>query len=316
MNPDFVPGGDFTSEDYFVWSRCDGVASIKQLIQTLGMGTTKSLEILERLRSNGAIVIDGETQEPDQAAEGTAASAEQPSEGGIDLTPEQKTRISAMIEILDNQNLFEFLGVTPDAKKREYKRAYFKVSKEFHPDRFYGKSLGEYGPQLSRIFETATKAYAMFSDERQRMRYIAKVKGENAGTKQTKEEHASMLFSRACETEIRGELDDAIKLFTAAVRSDGKAAYYKRAAMCALRADQAEVAEEMALKAVEKRDYDPSYVRVLADAYRKAGKLAEAEKALDGALGLNCPNDKLMGEIQKDLEAVRSALEASRGQNE
>ena len=335
QNPNFVPDANFTTEDYFVWSRCDGVASIKQILQALGMGKQKSIEILARLREQGAISIGDETNvvsaegtngsvaspasspsvkvagveerpSPRASNDGQAASQAKPDAG---LSNTQQERIRSMIDVLDNRNLFEFLGVGAEANKRDVKRAYFRISKEFHPDRFYGKSLGEYQGQLSRIFETATKAYAMFSDERKRRAYLETVIGDgsksSAQAAQTKEEHGEDLYKRACDLEIRGKQDEALRLFSAAVKSDGKGSYFKRAAMCALRADSLELAEEFAKKSVEHQSHDPSALRVLSDVYRSAGRLEEAETALEKALCLNSANDKLMGEIEKELRNLK-----------
>lgn len=58
----------------------------------------------------------------------------------------------------------EILGVAPEADAKQIKKAYFKLSKEFHPDRFFRKRIGTYAARLDRIFKKATEAYELLSD--------------------------------------------------------------------------------------------------------------------------------------------------------
>ena len=44
------------------------------------------------------------------------------------------------------------------------KKAYFKLSKEFHPDRYFRKEIGPYGERLDRIFKKVLEAHEILSD--------------------------------------------------------------------------------------------------------------------------------------------------------
>lgn len=309
--------------DYYVLSRCDGRASLKEILLMLtGMG--EAVEILCRLRRAGALLIDGETEPPRQAAAPTARAASQADQSGpIELGPlsdEEQRAMDEDIELPDEvkeriiaarrniKNYYALLGVDTDVGKRQLKRAYFRFSKHFHPDRYYGQRLGTFGEWLAEIFETATKAFNVLSDSRQRKAYEARLFGRpNGPSSQTREEHAAELFERACDTEIRGDLEQALQLFGAACRTHPKAGYISRAARCALRASKLSVAEEYAKKAAGLRPKDPSYARLLADVYRAGGRLEDAEATLLHAIELNSENDVLMAELRQDLDKVRRA---------
>ncbi|MEZ4218794.1 MAG: DnaJ domain-containing protein [Myxococcota bacterium] len=58
----------------------------------------------------------------------------------------------------------DLLGVARDADAKEIKRAYFKLSKEFHPDRYFRREIGGYAKRLEAIFKRILEAYELLSD--------------------------------------------------------------------------------------------------------------------------------------------------------
>lgn len=58
----------------------------------------------------------------------------------------------------------ELLGVPVGADAKVVKRAYFKLSKEFHPDRYFRKQIGSYTRRLERIFKKVLEAHEILSD--------------------------------------------------------------------------------------------------------------------------------------------------------
>lgn len=231
----------------------------------------------------------------------------------VEIDDATKTRILFARRNLGNY--FALLGLDPGVGKRQLKRAYFRFSKSFHPDRFFGRELGPFGDWIQQVFETSTRAYNELSDSRKRKAYEARVLGigEVGPQSQTREEHAEELFERACDHEIGGDRAQALKLFGAACRINPKPAFVSRAARCALHAKDLRVAEDYAKTAASLRPKDPSYARLLADVYRAAGRLDEAEKAINRAIDLNQENDVLMAELRIDLERVQRARSGAKG---
>jgi len=58
----------------------------------------------------------------------------------------------------------ELLGVERGVDPKVVKRAYFKLSKEFHPDRYFRREIGHYAQRLDAIFKKVLEAYEMLSD--------------------------------------------------------------------------------------------------------------------------------------------------------
>jgi tetratricopeptide (TPR) repeat protein len=350
QNPEFTPGAEFTTEDYYVWTRCDGGTSMRDIVLMVGFGTDKGVAILQKLHKLGAVMKDGETPasiakriEDDKnklrtrpktepmirtTRAGTMSDLDGQNEQLGDLDAEELVAMAEDVALSDTEKFrviqyrrrvrhgtyFDMLGVEPEARKKELKRAYFRVSKAFHPDRFYKKETGSFGPWLTEIFEFASRAFTILSDDRQRRQYEAQLRGETVGGQggrpQTPEEHAADLFDRACKHEVAGQLDEAMKLFGASVRVDPKPRYMRRAASCGIKAGELVSAEQYAKKAAEMEPDDPSTARVLASAYKAADKLEEAERTLLAALELKTENDSLLRGLKSDLEAVQKARTA------
>jgi DnaJ-class molecular chaperone len=91
---------------------------------------------------------------------------------GLELTVEQARRIDEFFGGLDQRDAFELLEVEPSTDKKEIKRAYFKLSKEFHPDRFFNKNIGPYKERLSKIFQSIKAAFELLSDDERRAAYL------------------------------------------------------------------------------------------------------------------------------------------------
>lgn len=58
----------------------------------------------------------------------------------------------------------ELLGVERGVEPKAVKRAYFQLSKEFHPDRYFRREIGHYAQRLDCIFKKVLEAYEMLSD--------------------------------------------------------------------------------------------------------------------------------------------------------
>ena len=224
-----------------------------------------------------------------------------------ELPDHERRRILAMQRRIAARDPWVLLGVPRGADTKALKRAYFRLSKDVHPDRFYGKKLGSFRDRLAGVFEAVSRAYARLTSPE-----AAKASGafQAVGTEQpqTPQEYAAELFERACTLELAGDPLEAMKLFAAAVRIDGQLRYLRRAASCALAAGQPKTALEYAKKAQTQAPDDASAARLLAAAFRAAGKLADAEEVLVMAMAMRTANDSLMAELRADLEEVRRLL--------
>lgn len=90
---------------------------------------------------------------------------------GQPLSEAERLKIDGAFARLADQNYYELLGVERDADRAALKRAYYQISKEFHPDRFFRRPIGAYKEKLEVLFDLLTKAYNTLSDPELRVAY-------------------------------------------------------------------------------------------------------------------------------------------------
>jgi len=109
-------------------------------------------------------------------------SAPAPVEGAArDVSENQKTRIDALYHRLGDIDYFALLGLSAAAKATEVKRAYYELSKEFHPDRWRNKELGPYGERLLAIFKMLSRGYEVLRDGDSRAAYVSALAARQRG---------------------------------------------------------------------------------------------------------------------------------------
>jgi DnaJ-domain-containing protein 1 len=215
-----------------------------------------------------------------------------------DLNDEQKRAILYKHGAVQKGTLFDVLDVGPEADKRTIKRAYFKVSKDFHPDRYFGKNLGSYRARLDAIFAAVSQAYQVLEDDGKRAEYVAQMTAAGPAT-QSPKEHAAKLFQKACREEVLGQLKEALLSFAAAVRQDPQPRYLRRAAEAALRAQELRSAEEYAKKAAELDPRDAVAHRTLAKVLRAERRFADARRELELAHRLDPASSHIAAELEE-----------------
>lgn len=177
--PKPASGGDPTAlslspAEGFLLSRIDGQTPVSVLREIGGMPPEEVDLCLESWASQG--LIEFETRKPvfrpkpAPAPRAEPAAPEVPGrvdeskiDPSLDLAPDVQRRILEF-ELKLGGTYFEILGVPRDTDGRGVKRAYFKLSKEYHPDRYFRKQIGTYAERLDRIFKKVLEAYELLSD--------------------------------------------------------------------------------------------------------------------------------------------------------
>jgi curved DNA-binding protein CbpA len=181
--PRLAPGCDPTAlflspAEAYLLTRVDGCTAWSQLRQIGGLPAEEVDLCLETWLRQGVLVVDSEASP--QAESAPQVEAPPPIESppaevheapaptldidpSLDITEEDQQRVLAFEPRL-TQSYYEVLGIPPGADAKAIKRAYFSVSKEFHPDRYFRREIGPFRELLDRIFKTVVEAYELLSD--------------------------------------------------------------------------------------------------------------------------------------------------------
>jgi len=128
-------------------------------------------------------LAEGPAGAAESAELGAPDSSEVPFSGaaakGLDLRADQISAIEAAFEGIADKTFYEVLLLPRNAELRAVKRAYYRLSKEYHPDKFYRKNIGPYKEKLEAIFNKVTEAYRTLSDDEARKDYDTLVLGKS-----------------------------------------------------------------------------------------------------------------------------------------
>jgi len=150
-------------------SRIDGATPLSLLRQIAALPPAEVDRCLERWVKEGVVEWSGSGARfgAAPAARAPVAPASRPAAQGIDpsldLPVEMQQRVIEFEALLDRP-YHQILGVAPDADPKTIKQAYFGLSKQFHPDRYFRRNLGPYAPRIESIFKKVLEAYELLSD--------------------------------------------------------------------------------------------------------------------------------------------------------
>jgi curved DNA-binding protein CbpA len=100
---------------------------------------------------------------PDRETDPGGKAIEVRIDPSLDLDVEIQRKVLEFRTGLDRP-YHEILGVAVDADVKAVKKAYFGLSKQFHPDRYFRRNLGPFAELLESCFKKLLEAYELLSD--------------------------------------------------------------------------------------------------------------------------------------------------------
>ena len=269
-------GVTLTPTEMFVLSRIDGLASVGQLCQITGLPEKETRAALQKLATVGLVELPVGSEE------------------GVDIAPDQQQAILDFHGRLREMDFYQMLGVETGADAKTLQRAYFRVSKQFHPDRYYGKRLGPFKARLEEIFSRISQAYEFLQDAKRRSAYATQIEAErqrqDEASRRAAEDGAERAETRPSRAEPAEAADKAVKagskaraFFEEGLR-ELRAGDYTAAALALRRAidlDRDNLGYQAQYKAAMQRAGDSS-----ADEYVRLARAEEAAGRMDAAAAL------------------------------
>jgi curved DNA-binding protein CbpA len=150
-------------QESFVHSCIDGVLNVDDIADLTVLEPALVSESIERLISFGLVEWLGRNV---SSAPPTAQLIED-----VEIDEGLQEKILQTFKKVDRLNHYELLGVAMNAERAEIRRAYFALSKAFHPDSYYGKRLGSFKAKMEVIFRKVTDAYEVLGRQQKREAY-------------------------------------------------------------------------------------------------------------------------------------------------
>jgi curved DNA-binding protein CbpA len=216
-----------------------------------------------------------------------------------------KEKVEEAHRLSESQSHYEILQMSKTASREEIKKAYFRLAKEYHPDRHFEVGMEEVKSELQGLFARITEAYDTLVTERKRKEYDIKLSnGKERKKEPAKAPTANEFFVRGEFALKQGDLRNASYFFKEAIKEmpekAEKAIYYLRYGQTLSRVPgKLREAEEAIKKGI---DLDPvgiePYIE-LGHIYTKTGLRQKAIGAFSEALKRDPQNKTAKEEIGK-----------------
>lgn len=297
-----------------ILSHIDGSHTIREIFSSSELSAFETLKILHFLysiRVAEVMEIANESARAQGVAETPVAEAEEIFKKVDEETQQSRQKILAAFEAAKTQDRYEVLGVNRDAAYDEIKRAYFKLAKDYHPDRHFNSAMKDLKEELEILFHRITQAYDTLLTEDKRREYDFKIAAQKVGAREVAEaagittspEGRARLGQAALK---KGDLKTAAFYFELAIRAAPSKGSYHALLAQALSQIRGRVrdAELHYKRAIELDPSQADHYIGLGLLYKKGGMFDRALKQFEEALVWD-PNNRRAKEEIKDLKTSR-----------
>ncbi len=257
----------------------DGKNTINDIIKSSGLNQFETLKTIYALLCTRIIELKESVAETDR--EETVSMDEVLRNSDIDA--EFLKEVEDLYQRCESMTHYEILGLKRDSSSDELKRAYYRLVKRFHPDRYFKIGHDDLKNKLSSIFKRINLAYTVLSDKSKRQEY-------DSGLSRTSEQTdtAFQRFQEGMELYQRKAYTDAVTAFGQAVYLDAaKPRYHFYYGLALREAGKYKEAERALLKAIELVPDNPDYVTELGYLYLRLDMKLRAKKTFERALNIS-----------------------------
>jgi curved DNA-binding protein CbpA len=159
---------DLTLEERELLERVGRATQIQTLIEKSGLPEAYTIALLLSLRAKGALVPAKVTKPPPNTGPTNAAALNE----DVELSDERKRDILDMEVALETRDHFDVLGVSSTTSPDDIKKAFYELSRKFHPDKYFKKNLGSYRARVELVFRKLSHAYETVHDVDRRREYL------------------------------------------------------------------------------------------------------------------------------------------------
>jgi len=168
-----LTGLNLNATEGFILSQVDGKLSIGDLRAVCGLSEAKLFPIIEKLVNLGSVELSGKSGEANATSRAT---------GGWKISEDMpfEDRVRSLYLELENLNYYQLLGIDRAASAEDIKKAYHRMTREYHPDKLFRDGDVELRGRLQNIFAEITQAYKTLSNPDLKKEYDASLKSWEA----------------------------------------------------------------------------------------------------------------------------------------
>lgn len=298
---------ELSSQDKKILSMIDGKKSIGEIIEGSWMGSFEALRILYVLWSIG--IVELKTSAP---AEGKGEKTVDLNEMLRPLSEEEEAllqRVDSLYSRLGSIRITELLDIDESADDDTVKKNYFRLAKEFHPDRYFGFTDESVKAKLTAIFDALAGAYDSLKDEKRRKLYFKSLKtGKKVKETRGPDESgkAEEQYKKGVEEFKKGNYLGAVEHLRWATNMMPKnTGYWNYLSLAYSRMPgKLKEAEESLSTAIKLEPSNADLLSNLGLIYMKAGVKKRAQSSFEKALKIDPKNEK----AKKGLARIREQI--------
>jgi len=226
------------------------------------------------------------------------------SEPLAEIDPEFVNMVEGTHRSMQSKDYYQILGLSSMATADEIKKAFFRLTKEFHPDRHFMIQSEDIKKKLNGIFTRITEAYNTLSNNQSKVDYDMSLVKESrqvpAHKELSKQERAERAYEEGREKMLHGDHHQAEQLFAQATYLDNKnAVYLYYQGISLMRLNKMNEAARVLERSVQ---IDPKQTHcfiALGNAFLSLGYPLRARTSFEKALVLEPTNENAMKGLEK-----------------
>jgi curved DNA-binding protein CbpA len=285
---------ELSPQDRKMLSLIDGKQTIKEIIDSAWIGSFEGMKILYVLLSIGVLEEKVKIPEKIEEAEKKIISVEEILQPVSEDEQAFMNKVDEMYLNLNVLNPYQLLEIEENSDEETIKKNYYKLTREFHPDRYFTSADTSLKDKLTAIFDTLTRAYSMLKD---------KVKKEVVREEVSTAKNAEEYFKRGVAEFKKGSFAGAVDSFRTASRMEpANAKYLSYLSLSFTKIpDKLNEAEKTLLEAIILEPRNADHYANLGLIYIRVGKKKIAHDHFQKALTLEPGNIK----AKKGLEKIK-----------
>jgi curved DNA-binding protein CbpA len=282
------------NKDKDILSLIDGKRNIHEILAISPLDNFQTMKTLYALISTRIIEIKEKGLKEDETLE--------------EITKEPKIEVdSAFIEKVEDlykrieiTDYYGIFGIEKWATMDKIKKAYYKVAKEFHPDKHFYLPSETLKNKLNMIFSQITDAYKILSDPKMRREYDQNLSIRPAKIASNNLETARARFKEGKDAFKKGAYTEAAELFGQAAYLDSSVpAYHFYHGLSLTKNKKLGEAEKAISKALKIEPFNADYMAEVGHIYLQLGFNLRAKNTFEKAIKLDPANERAAEGLQK-----------------